>query len=80
MKQLAKDSALHAEEVLSAATRFFGPSGLGLALTDQADGCLTFEGGGGFVRVSASPTADGSLVSVDTREWEQPATRFMTEV
>ncbi|HEV8441755.1 MAG TPA: hypothetical protein VGT40_27010 [Methylomirabilota bacterium] len=80
MKQLAKESTMKAAEVLSVAESFFGPEGLGLTVADHADGCVTFEGGGGFVRVSASAKAGGSAVNVDTSEWEQPALRFLTRV
>jgi hypothetical protein len=80
MKQLAKQSALNPDEVLVAAATYFGPDGLGLKITDRADGCITFEGGGGFVWVRACPNPSGSTVDVDTREWDQPATHFLKEI
>ena len=80
MRQLAKHSALNPDEVLVAATTYFGPAGLGLRITDRADGCISFEGGGGFVWVRACPNPAGCTVDIDTREWEQPATQFLRKI
>jgi hypothetical protein len=80
MRQLAKDSRLAPDQVLDTAAKFFGPGGLGLEITHRHPDSLVFEGGGGMVSVQACPAHGGSAVSVDTREWEQPAERFLTEI
>jgi len=80
MKRIAKDSRQDREAVMAAATSFFGPDGLGLEIAERSDGCVTFEGGGGFVRVSSEPRDHGSAVEVETAEWEQPATQFLADL
>ena len=80
MKRIAKDSRRDSEAVMAAATSFFGPGGLGLRISERSEGCVTFEGGGGFVRVSSEPRDRGSTVEVEAAEWEQPATQFLADL
>jgi len=80
MRKMSKGSRKSTGEIMTAATSFFGAGGLGLTETDRAECCVTFEGGGGFVRVTTNASDGGSEVEVETSEWEQAASRFLVGV
>lgn len=68
------------EEAIAAAMAFFGEDGLGLDSEDQGPCCAFFEGGGGFVRVTASQEGDRTTVDLETREWDRPVKQFMQKI
>jgi len=57
----------------------FGPGGLGLQITSQANLALVFQGGGGHIAVTAAPGATTTL-ELETREWDYPVQQFMARV
>ena len=57
----------------------FGPGGLGLQITSQTNLSLGFQGGGGYIAVSAQPGAK-TIVELETREWDYAVQRFMARV
>jgi hypothetical protein len=65
------------EEVVEQAKGYFGEGGLGLSVTADDPCCLTFEGGGGYVSVTASEEDEGTEVGLETREWDYHVKRFM---
>ncbi len=71
-------------DAIKAAIDFFGPSGVGLKIEDQGDDCVTFTGSGGHVAVSAceheDPSATGSEVELETREWDYDVKRFINKI
>ena len=73
------ETELSPEEVMQKARAYFGEGGLGLALTEENECCLTFEGGGGHVTISVT---NGEKTDVDlvTREWMYDVKRFMNMI
>lgn len=67
-------------EVVEQAIDYFGEEGLGLSMTRDNPCCVTFEGGGGHVSVTASREEDGTEVRLETREWDYHAKRFMAQI
>lgn len=55
-------------------------SGLGLTLKDENAGCLTFEGGGGFVNVTVCEEDGKTKVQLETTEWEIQAKEFSSKL
>ena len=68
------------QEVIRRAQAWFGPQGLGLNLLERGEGCVHFEGGGGFVTVTACPEKGGTRVELLAREWEGPAREFASSL
>ena len=79
MIRMGKKSKLLPSELVQRAIVFFGPSGAGLGVVDQADCCARFQGGGGYVYVQSVAIDDqgGSNVTVEGREWEDQIKQFM---
>jgi hypothetical protein len=80
MARYGKESKLSPAKVLEKALEFFGPSGLGLEVKEEVEGCATFEGGGGHVFVSACEKGPGSEVELETREWDYQVKQFMGKI
>jgi len=82
MLNIEAKSKLKPEEVILRAVKFFGPSGYGLEIKEQAARYAEFEGGGGGVEISAEPGAKdkGSTVNFETREWEIQVKDFIGHI
>ena len=82
MIRMEKPSKLTPSEAVDNAVAFFGPGGLGLEVTERAECCVRLEGGGGYVFVQAAEdnSGEGSLVEVESREWEYQLKRFLEKV
>ena len=81
MARYSKASKLQPEEVLRRAQDFFGTGGLGLTVAERTECCLSFEGGGGHVTVSAALCKpDQTDVDLETREWDHHVKKFMEEI
>ena len=81
MARYAKKTTLQPDEVLRRAEAFFGAGGLGMKVTEQNECCLSFEGSGGHVTVSAAHCEpDRTDVDLETREWDYHVKRFMGEL
>lgn len=80
MARYGKQSKLSPARVLEKAHAFFGPGGLGLEVKEQGEDCATFEGGGGYVFVSACEKGPGSEVELETREWDYQVKQFMEKI
>jgi hypothetical protein len=68
------------EDAIKAAIKFFGEGGLGLDTEEQEGCCAFFEGGGGFVRVTANQEGDRTTVDLETREWDIQVKHFMQKI
>jgi hypothetical protein len=68
------------EEAIKKAMSYFGEGGLGLQADEQNPCCVHFEGGGGFVRVTASKGEKRTEVEWETREWDYQVKQFMLEI
>jgi hypothetical protein len=66
-------------EALEQALADFGPDGLGLQITSQGNLSLAFQGGGGYIAVTAQP-GPATTLELETREWDYPVEQFMVRV
>jgi hypothetical protein len=67
------------QEALARAIAYFGRGGEGLEVTSKGDLSLVFQGGGGYVAVTAQP-GDKTTLDLETREWDRAVLQFMAEV
>ena len=72
-------TTLTPREALEQALADFGPGGLGLQIMSQTNLGLVFQGGGGYIVVSAQPGAK-TTVELETREWDYAVQRFMARL
>ena len=72
-------TTLTPREALEQALADFGPGGLGLQITSQTNLSLGFQGGGGYIAVTAQPGAKTTL-ELETREWDYAVEQFMAPV
>ena len=80
MARYSKESKLQPQEVLRRAADFFETE-LGLKVAERTECCLSFEGGGGHVTVSAARCEpDRTDVDLETREWDYQVKKFMEEI
>ncbi len=77
MLKISKETKLQPEQILDKAVAFFGPEGEQLEEKDRDACCVTFEGGGGYVRVSVAEEGALQTVDVETREFEYQARQFL---
>lgn len=68
------------EEAIKTAVAYFGEGGLGLKTEEQGACCAYFEGGGGFVRITASAGEKRTRVNLETREWDYHVKKFMQKI
>ncbi|MGD8998764.1 MAG: hypothetical protein PVH80_11705 [Anaerolineae bacterium] len=68
------------EEVIQKAVVYFGEEGLGLSVGTEDPCCVTFQGGGGHVSVTASEEGGRTTVELETREWDYHVKKFMAQV
>lgn len=67
-------------KVVEQAKAYFGEEGLGLSISEENPCCVTFEGGGGYVSVTASQQEGKTEVELETREWDYHVQKFMGQV
>jgi hypothetical protein len=78
MARYGKESHFETKEVLRRAEAFFGPDGLGLKVVERSECCVSFEGSGGHVTISAARCRPKKTeVDLETREWDYQVKRFM---
>ena len=80
MARYSLETKKSAKEVIERAVAFFGERGLGLSVVEQNSCCVTLEGGGGHVSVTANPGEKKTVVDLETREWDYHVRRFMSEL
>jgi hypothetical protein len=68
------------EEVVEQARAYFGEDGLGLENTADNPCCVTFQGGGGHVSVTAEGKEGHTEVEVETREWDYHVRKFIQKI
>ncbi|HUT87386.1 MAG TPA: hypothetical protein VMX15_04800 [Candidatus Heimdallarchaeota archaeon] len=76
------NTKLSCEQVVVAALKHFGEGGVGLDVTGQGADCVSFEGGGGHVEITACRKEGGkrSEVNILTREWDYQVKEFMGQI
>ena len=67
------------QQALDRAIAYFGRGGQGLEITSKDDLSLVFQGGGGYVAITAQP-GDTTTLDLETREWDHAVRQFMAEV
>lgn len=77
MINLGARSKLDPVAVIREAVAYFGEGGYGLTVHERTESSVHFDGGGGFVAVSAAAKDDGSEVMVVSQEWEHQAEQFL---
>ena len=82
MISMEKSTKLTLSEAIDKAIAYFGPGGLGLEVTEHAECCARLEGGGGYVYAQAEEGkgGKGSLVGVESREWDYHVKRFLERI
>ena len=66
-------------EALEQAIADFGPGGLGLTITSQTNLGIVFQGGGGYLAITAQAGPKTAL-DLETREWDHAVQQFMARV
>jgi hypothetical protein len=76
---LTKRTHKKPDDVLQQATKYFGPQGLGLQVTEHTTVAARFVGGGGHIRVEMTKTAQdsGTRVEIRTSGWDYHVKRFL---
>jgi len=68
------------QEAIAYAKKYFGPQGVGLEVTEEQEGSVFLQGGGGHIAVVACPRAKHTTLELETREWDYPVRQFMQEI
>lgn len=68
------------EKAIQEAIAFFGKGGLGLEIVEQNVCCVSFQGGGGHVTVTANARDKETTLELETREWDYPVQQFMRKI
>ena len=66
-------------QALEQALADFGSGGLGLQIISHNNLGLVFQGGGGYIAITAQPGATTTL-ELETREWDYAVQQFMARV
>ena len=66
-------------QALEQAMADFGSGGLGLQITSQTNLGLVFQGGGGYIAITAQP-GETTTLELETREWDYAVQQFMARV
>ncbi len=72
-------TTLPLQEALECASVHFGPTGEGLEITRRDECSVVFQGGGGYVAVTAQP-GERTVLELETREWDLAVQQFMKQV
>jgi hypothetical protein len=72
-------TTLTPQEALERASIHFGPQGEGLEITGRDERGVVFQGGGGYVAVTAQP-GEKTVLEIETREWDWAVQQFMGQV
>ena len=68
------------EKAIQEATAFFGEGGLGLDIVEQSPCCVSFQGGGGHIAITANTRDKETTLELETREWDYPVQQFMRQI
>jgi len=77
MLRIATQTKLTPKQVIAKAIGYFGPNGLKLTITSQADTTASFEKDEGSVTVVATKEKNKTSVELTTREWESQVEKFI---
>lgn len=77
MVRLGKKTKQTPQEVLDQAETFFGPENVGLELRQRDAQSVIFEGGGGYITITAMQSEGQTDVNIESREWDYQARQFL---
>ena len=80
MLNISKETKLSPEEIRQKTRNFFGEKGLKLEMTGEEADCLSFTGGGGYVKATICPQEDKTRVDIVTQEWEYDVKEFLSRL
>ena len=80
MLRMEAHSKLPAGRVAEKLKSFFGNGGLGLELSEESPGCLTFQGGGGYVTATLCTEKHKTRIDLVTQEWDYDVKKFVSEL
>jgi hypothetical protein len=80
MLNLEVTTKLTEQEAVKRVKEFFGAGGLGLELKEEAAGCFTFAGGGGYVSATICAADGKTRVTLITQEWERQVKTFASNL
>ena len=80
MLKISRETKLKPGEIVKKAIAFFGFGGYGLQLKAEDDCTVYLEGGGGSVKVIAAPSKKGSMVDIESVEWDYQAKQFFDKL
>ncbi len=80
MLKIVTKTKLSPEEAIKRAVEFFGPGGYGLEVKNQTPDCVSFEGGGGGVEVTACTEEKRTSVELFSREWDYQIKEFIAKI
>jgi hypothetical protein len=77
--RIGKETRKDPQKIIDEATKFFGPGGTGLELTETTQDAVELRGGGGFVRVQVKSSENGGKNEVEilTQDWEYAVKKFL---
>jgi hypothetical protein len=78
MLNIEAKTKLSWDETVSRIKEFF--DGRGLKLVDENGGCLSFEGGGGYVNATVSEESNKRKIELTTQEWEFQVREFVANL
>jgi hypothetical protein len=73
-------TGLDPEQAIDRAIEYFGPDGLGLEMEAEGSCCVTFEGSGGFVSITADVEDGETKLDITAREWEYDVRKFINQL
>ena len=80
MLRIAAETRLSPEEAIKQAIEFFGPSGYGLEIQDQAPACVNFQGMGGRIEVIACTAGKQTSVELVSHEFDHQVREFTSKL
>jgi hypothetical protein len=78
MARYSVETKLSPEKAVEKATAYFAKRGL--EMTEQNPCCVSFEGGGGHVTITAVEGEKRTTVELETREWDYQVKEFMGKI
>lgn len=70
-----KKTKLDCSKILKKADNFY-KEGLGLSKSKQKD-CVSYHGGGGYVKLSCCKEKKNNIIEIETREWDRKVKKFL---
>ncbi len=80
MINIVGQSTLSSEELMARLKKHFGKWWWGLEMTEENSSCVSFRGGGGYVKARVFRENGKTKVNLVTQEWEFQVKEFLSEL